>query len=64
MSKYVQTGIPRKTVGAYLKAVKALNELHELGEEIDLHQWEPIIVGLTGRIIRDDNGTWRYGEGW
>lgn len=61
MSKYVQTGAPRKTVGAYLKVVKALNELQDLGEEISFHQWDPVIVGLTGGITQDaQTGEWSY----
>lgn len=60
MSKYVQTGTPKKTVGAYLKAVKALNELSALGEGVRLHEWEPAVVGLAGRIYQDPEGEWHY----
>jgi hypothetical protein len=63
VSKYVQTGTPKKTVGAYLKAVKALNELQTLGEDVVIHDWHPSLTGITGRIIQDDDtGEWSYVE--
>lgn len=63
MSKYVQRGTPKKTVGAYLKVVKALNELHALGENTGFHEWDPVIVGITGRIFQHpETGEWSYGE--
>jgi len=63
VSKYVQTGTPKKTVGAYLKVVKALNELEALGESAVLHEWEPALVGITGRIYQDsETGKWIYAE--
>lgn len=61
MSKYVTTGSPRKTVGAYLKVIKALNELAQLGEDADFHPWNPEIVGVLGRIVKDEpTGEWRF----
>lgn len=61
MSKYVETGVPQKTVGAYLKVVKALNELHDLGENTGFHAWDPLIVGITGSIAQDAaTGEWRF----
>lgn len=61
MAKHVQTGTPRKTVGAYLKAVKALNELQALGEEVGVHYYEPALSGYTGIIRRDDaTGEWHF----
>lgn len=63
MSKYVETGIPKKTVGAYLKVVKALKELDALGEGVVLHEWEPALVGTTGRIYQDhETGEWTYAD--
>lgn len=63
MKKYVETSHPQKTVGAYLKVVKALNELQALGEEARLHPWSPAITGLTGGIVQDlDTGEWRFVE--
>lgn len=59
MSKYMTPGTPRKTVGAYLKVVKALNELAALGEDTDFHPWNPEITGLLGKITKDD-GVWRF----
>lgn len=60
MSKHVQTGTPRKTIGAYLKVVKALNELEALGEDIDFHPWEDSLFGVTGKITRNHKaGEWR-----
>lgn len=64
MSKYVETGTPRKTVGAYLKVVKALNELEALGENTGFHAWEPLITGITGVIAHDpETGEWHFVEG-
>lgn len=61
MSKYVTTGTPRKTVGAYLKAVKALNELEQAGELISLHPYRPELRGIVGRIVQDpDTGGWTF----
>lgn len=61
MAKHVVTGTPRKTVGAYLKVIKALNELNQLGEDVDFHAWDPAIVGITGGITRDTaTGQWRF----
>lgn len=60
MSKYVQTGAPKKTVGAYLKVIKALNELQELGEDVVLLDYPLSLTGITGRIINDDSGEWRF----
>lgn len=61
MAKYVTTGIPQKTVGAYLKVIKALNELQDLGEETSFHPWDPVITGLTGGIVQDEQtGEWSF----
>lgn len=61
MAKYVQTGTPRKTVGAYLRAVKALNELRALGEDVKIHPWRYELNGVSGVIAQDeDNGEWRF----
>lgn len=57
MPKYVETGMPQKTVGAYLKVVKALNELEALGEDPDFHHSDPAIWGLSAVITKDD-GVW------
>lgn len=63
MSKYVETGIPKKTVGAYLKVVKALKELDALGENTGFHPWDPVVVGATGRIYQDhETGEWTYAD--
>lgn len=64
MPEYARTTQPKKTVGAYLKAVKALNELAALGEAVNVHEWDAALVGLTGRIVRDPGtGQWSYTEG-
>lgn len=64
MPKYVEVGMPQKTVGAYLKVVKALNELHALGENTGFHAWDPIIVGISGAIAQDaETGEWRFVQG-
>lgn len=61
MAKYVHRGAPRKTVGAYLKVIKALNELTAMGEDPDFHAWDPCITGITGGITRDQaTGEWRF----
>lgn len=63
MSKHVVTGIPRKTVGAYLKVVKALNELQALGEDVGVHFCRSELVGLTGGIVQNDHtGEWTFVE--
>lgn len=49
--------MPQKTVGAYLKVVKALNELEALGEDPDFHHSDPAIWGLSAIITKDD-GVW------
>lgn len=54
MAKYVETGTPRKTVGAYLKVVKALNELQALGEDVGFHYYLAALTGITGSIVQDD----------
>lgn len=61
MAKYVETGMPQKTVGAYLKVVKALNELHALGEELWVNEPDVRIIGITGTIEQDpDTGVWSF----
>lgn len=65
MNKWVQTGTSRKTVGAYLKVVKALNELQQLGEDTSIF-WTldgDAVVGITGSIIQDEEGRWRFCPG-
>lgn len=63
MAKYVQTGTPQKTVGAYLKVVKALEELQQLGEDIGFHHYRTELTGLTGSIILDaSTGQWRFNQ--
>lgn len=54
MAKYVETGTPRKTVGAYLKVIKALNELNQLGEDVSFHFYRTELTGTTGSIVQDD----------
>lgn len=58
MPKYVETGMPQKTVGAYLKAVKALNELAALGEELWINEPDGRIIGITCTIAQDESGVW------
>ena len=61
MSKYVQTAVPRKTVGAYLRAVKALNELEAQGEILALHPYRPELRGILGGIVQDsETGEWTF----
>jgi hypothetical protein len=61
MSKYVETTHPQKTVGAYLKVVKALNELEQAGELVSLHPFRPELRGIVGRITQDsDTGEWSF----
>ena len=61
MSKYVQTGVPRKTVGAYLRAVKALNELEVQGEILSLHPYRTELCGILGAIRQDpETGEWSF----
>lgn len=57
----IRNTAPQKTVGVYLKAVKALNDLEALGEETGFHAWEPVLVGITGRIVKRD-GKWIFLE--
>ena len=57
MAKYVTTGIPQKTVGAYLKVVKALNELEDLGEDVQALGYGTL-DGIS-HSIRWDGETWR-----
>lgn len=59
MSKYVETTHPQKTVGAYLKAVKALEELQQLGEDVSFHYARTELTGTTGSIVWDD-GRWSF----
>lgn len=54
MAKYVETTTPRKTVGAYLKAIKALNELQALGEDVSFHFYRTELTGTVGSIVQDD----------
>lgn len=54
MSKHVETTHPQKTVGAYLKVIKALNELNALGEDIGFHFYRTELTGTTGSIVQDD----------
>lgn len=61
MSKYVTVGIKQKTVGAYLKAVKALEALQELGEDVafDFHLTQ--LNGTSGSIVQDQTtGEWTF----
>lgn len=61
MAKYIQRETHRKTVGVYLKAVKALNELNRLGEETGVHWQNPEINGLSGTIAQDNvTGEWHF----
>ena len=61
MAKYVTVATPKKTVGKYLKVVKALNELHMLGEETGVHYCNPEINGISGTIRQDDRtGEWSF----
>ena len=65
MSKYVATGIPQKTIGAYLKVVKALNELHSLGEETGFYYvndcQDLAVSGLIGGIVQNpETGEWTF----
>lgn len=61
MSKYVTTGTPSKTVGAYLKVIKALNELVDMGEEINFDpHGNPQIMGITGGVVQNVNGRYRF----
>lgn len=54
MSKHVETTHPQKTVGAYLKVIKALNELQALGEEVGFDFYRTQLNGITGSIAQDD----------
>lgn len=61
MSKHVTVGTPQKTVGAYLKVIKALNELQSMGEEVGFHFYRTELTGITGNIVRDDiTGEWSF----
>lgn len=60
MAKYVTVGLPQKTVGAYLKVAKALNELQALGEDVSFHEWDPEIVGITGAITQNPAGEFLF----
>jgi hypothetical protein len=54
MAKYVKVGTPQKTVGAYIKVVKALNELNALGEDIGFHHYRTELTGTLGSLVQDD----------
>ena len=61
MSKHVEVGTPQKTVGAYLKVIKALNELEGMGEMLVLHPFWPQLNGIVGKIVKDeDTGEWSF----
>lgn len=54
MSKYVETTHPNKTVGAYLKVIKALEALQALGEDVSFDFYRCQLNGITGSIVQDD----------
>lgn len=58
MSKHVETTHPQKVVGAYIKAVKALNELAALGEDLWINEPDVRIIGITCTIEQDEAGVW------
>lgn len=61
VAKYVVTATPRKTVGAYLKVIKALEELQALGEEVGFDFYRTQLNGLTGSIVQDaTTGQWSF----
>lgn len=60
MSKYVETGTPSKTVGAYLKVIKALEALQALGEDVTFDFYRTQLNGITGSIVWDEDGSWRF----
>lgn len=61
MAKYVETTHPQKTVGAYLKVVKALEELQQLGEDVGFHYARTELNGITGSIVLDaTTGKWTF----
>lgn len=61
MTKYVETATPRKTVGAYLKVIKALEELQTLGEDVGFDHYRTQLNGLTGSIVLDAvTGQWTF----
>ena len=63
MLKYVETSHPQKTVGAYLKVVKALEELQQLGEEVGFDFYRTQLNGITGSIVLDANtGKWTFAQ--
>lgn len=41
-------------MGAYLKVIKALNELQALGEEVGFDFYRTQLNGITGSIAQDD----------
>ena len=61
MAKYVETTHPQKTVGAYLKVVKALEELQQLGEDVHFDWHRTQLNGITGSIVWDD-GRWTFDQ--
>lgn len=63
MAKYRIPSVSRKTVGAYLRAVKALNALQDLGEDVGIHPWEPRLQGTAGSLAWDElTGQWTFNQ--
>ena len=50
-------------MGAYLKVVKALEELQQLGEEVGFDFYRTQLNGITGSIVLDANtGKWTFAQ--
>lgn len=61
MAKYVETTHSQKTVGAYLKVIKALEDLQALGEDVGFDFYRTQLNGLTGSIALDaTTGKWSF----
>lgn len=60
MEKHVTPSHPQKTVGAYLRVVKALQALDDMGENTCVDWLQPSIVGLIGAIEQNSDGVWTF----